>query len=166
MKIKILILFASIFLIGSILPKTVSAQGKQAATICSSNAECATNEFCSSGFCVSTTGTSGTGTYNTGVFCKDTEINTAIGCIPVLSDTNAFAGFILKWAVGVGGGIAFLLIVYAGFLIMTSQGNPERLKAGQELLTSAISGVVLLVLSVFILNIIGVKILQIPGLSK
>lgn len=92
-------------------------------------------------------------------------INTAIGCVPVLGDTTgtAFAGFILGWAVGIGGGIAFLLIVYAGFMIMSSQGNPERLKAGQELLTSAISGVVLLVLSVFILNVIGVKILQIPG---
>lgn len=136
-------------------------------TSCTTNADCDALHTCQGGLCITkVTGTSGAGSYNTGVFCKDTEINTAIGCIPVLSDTNAFAGFILKWAVGVGGGIAFLLIVYAGFLIMTSQGNPERLKAGQELLTSAISGVVLLVLSVFILNIIGVKILQIPGLSK
>jgi hypothetical protein len=93
----------------------------------------------------------------------DTGIQTAIGCIPVLGGQQAFLEFILTWAIGVGGGIAFLLIVYAGFLIMTSQGNPERLKAGQELLTAAISGVVLLVLSVFILNIIGVKILEIPG---
>lgn len=101
-----------------------------------------------------------------GLLCGNDSngISTAIGCIPVLNDTNAFAGFILKWAVGVGGGIAFLLIVYAGFMIMTSQGNPERLKAGQELLTAAISGVILLVLSVFVLNIIGIKILQIPGL--
>lgn len=101
------------------------------------------------------------------VKCGQDGINTAIGCIPVLGNDNgtAFSAFVLKWAIGVGGGIAFLLIVYAGFMIMTSQGNPERLKAGQELLTSAISGVILLVLSVFILNVIGVKILAIPGLS-
>jgi hypothetical protein len=93
-------------------------------------------------------------------------IETAIGCIPVLGGQEEFLGFILRWAIGIAGGIAFLLIVYAGFMIMSSQGNPERLKAGQELLTSAISGLVLLVLSVFILNIIGVKILQIPGFAK
>jgi hypothetical protein len=90
--------------------------------------------------------------------CKDTEISTAIGCIPVLGGQGPFLNFILSWAIGIGGGIAFLLIVYAGFMIMTSSGNPDRLKAGQELLTSAISGIVLLVFSVFILNFIGVKI--------
>ena len=95
-------------------------------------------------------------------------IQTAIGCIPVLNPDNgtSFMGFVLGWAIGIGGGIAFLLIVYAGFMIMTSAGAPDRLKAGQELLTSAISGVILLILSVFILNLIGVKILQIPGFGK
>jgi hypothetical protein len=96
------------------------------------------------------------------IFCNGEKgINTAIGCIPI--DENGLLSFLLKWAIGVGGGIAFLLIVYAGFMIMSSSGNPERLKAGQELLTSAIAGVVLLIFSVFILNVIGVKILNIPG---
>lgn len=95
------------------------------------------------------------------VFCPGdkTEINTAIGCIHVLGGTESFLGDVLKWAVGVGGGIAFLLIVYASFLIMSSAGNPERLKAGQELLTSAISGLILLVLSIFVLKFIGIDIL-------
>lgn len=89
-------------------------------------------------------------------------IDTAIGCIPV-NDTNAFMGWVLGWAVGVGGGIAFLLIVYASFMVMTSQGDPARLKAGQELLTSAISGLIMLIFSVFILKFIGIDIL---GLDK
>lgn len=89
-----------------------------------------------------------------------TGIDTAIGCIPV-TDTNAFIGFILRWAIGIGGGIAFLLIIYAAFMIMSSRGNPERLKAGQELLTSAIAGLIMLIFSVFILRVIGVDILGI-----
>lgn len=97
------------------------------------------------------------------ILCNgDNGINTAIGCIPI-NNTNDLIGFILKWAIGIGGGIAFLLTIYAGFMIMTSSGNPERLKAGQELLTSAIAGLIMLIFSVFILEIIGVKILQIPG---
>jgi Type IV secretion system pilin len=89
----------------------------------------------------------------------DAGIQTAIGCIHVLDTPEVFLGDILKWAVGIGGGIAFLLIIYAGFMIMTSAGNPERLKAGQELLTSAISGLILLVFSIFVLKFIGVDIL-------
>lgn len=92
--------------------------------------------------------------------CSGDSIESAIGCIPV-GDTNSFMGWILGWAIGVGGGIAFLLIVYASFMVMTSQGVPDRLKAGQELLTSAISGLIMLIFSVFILNFIGIDILGI-----
>ena len=91
--------------------------------------------------------------------CGSTEIDTAIGCINVLGGQDAFLGSLLGWAIGVAGGISFLLDIYAGFMIMTSAGDPTRLKAGQELLTSAISGLILLIFSVFILNLIGVKIL-------
>jgi hypothetical protein len=76
-----------------------------------------------------------------------------------LGSSEEFLSDILRWAVGIGGGIAFLLILYAGFMIMTASGNPERLKAGQELLTSAISGLILLIFSVFILKFIGIDIL-------
>lgn len=95
--------------------------------------------------------------------CGAESINTAIGCIPV-GDTNSFMGWILGWAIGVGGGIAFLLIVYASIMIMTSQGMPDRLKAGQELLTSAISGLIMLIFSVFILKFIGIDILGLNNL--
>jgi hypothetical protein len=95
--------------------------------------------------------------------CGTEEVESAIGCIPV-SDTNEFMGWILGWAVGVGGGIAFLLIVYASFMVMTSQGVPDRLKAGQELLTSAISGLIMLIFSVFILKFIGIDILGLNNL--
>lgn len=93
-----------------------------------------------------------------------TGIDTAIGCIPV-DNTNEFASFVLRWAVGIGGGVSFLLIVYGGFLITTSQGNPERLKGGQDILNGAIMGLIMLVFSVFLLKIIGIDILQLPGIS-
>lgn len=92
--------------------------------------------------------------------CGVSGIDTAIGCLDVLSTPEAFLGQLLKWAIGVGGGIAFLLIVYASFMIMTSAGMPDRVKAGQELLTSAISGLILLIFSIFVLRFIGVDILE------
>ena len=88
-------------------------------------------------------------------------IDTAIGCIPI-GDPAALSTFFLKWAVGIGGGIAFLLMLYAGFIIMTSTGNPEKIKSGQQLLTSAVAGLLMIVFSVFILRFIGIDLL---GLS-
>lgn len=96
--------------------------------------------------------------------CTSDQLNTAIGCIDITNSTGLI-GFILKWAIGIGGGVAFLLILYSSFMIMTSQGVPERLKAGQELLTSAIMGLILLIFSVFLLRLVGVNILNIPGFS-
>lgn len=96
-------------------------------------------------------------------------IDTAIGCIPLVSGTsqdpneNLFLGFLLRWAIGIAGGIAFILIIYASFTIMSSSGEPTKLKAGQEMLTSAISGLILLIFSVFILRLIGISILNLPG---
>jgi hypothetical protein len=90
-------------------------------------------------------------------------INTALGCITLTSTTSLLV-FILPWALGVGGGTAFILIIVGGFLYMTSGGDPRRAKAGKELLTSAIIGLLMIVFSVYILDLIGIRILNIPGI--
>ena len=96
------------------------------------------------------------------ILCPDDHsVNTAIGCVPVLTNENDFAAYVYRWGLGVGGGIAFILLVIAGFIMLTSQGNPEKLKAGQELLTAAIAGLMLLIFSIFILEFIGVRVLGI-----
>jgi hypothetical protein len=130
-------------------------------TCCVPPGGCTTNNTTGSTTNTSTTATStSTPTPQPAALCgNNTGVQTAIGCIPVLSGTNNFLAFVLRWAVGIGGGIAFLLMIYSGFMIMTAAGNPERLKAGQELLTSAISGLILLIFSVFILKFIGIDIL-------
>ena len=66
---------------------------------------------------------------------------------------------------GIAGGIAFLLMLYAGFTIVTSSGDPQRLQGGKELLTAAISGLLLIIFSIFILRVVGIQILAIPWLN-
>lgn len=96
--------------------------------------------------------------------CDQNSINTFLGCINI-SDQNELITKILRFGIGIGGGIALLIILYGSFIVMTSQGDPKRLAAGQETITSAVMGLVLLIFSIFILKIIGVDILEIPGFS-
>ncbi|HLD24725.1 MAG TPA: hypothetical protein VJB96_02295 [Patescibacteria group bacterium] len=90
---------------------------------------------------------------------------TAFRCLGGDSPGDFVADFI-KLGTGLGGGIAFLLILFSGFQRITSAGNPEKLHEAKELMTAAISGLLLIIFSIFLLRIIGVDILQIPGLSK
>lgn len=87
--------------------------------------------------------------------------DTAIGPI----DTN-FPDLIKKiFAVllSLSGGIAVLLIIASGYGLITSSGNPEKTQAARERLTSAIVGLVFIIFSFVILEVIGVNILQLPG---
>jgi len=90
-------------------------------------------------------------------------INTALGCIKIGSG-NDLVNTILRLALGLGGGLALALILYGVFIVTTSAGMPDKLKAGSEIITSAIIGLIFILLSVFLVNLIGINILGIPGL--
>jgi len=92
-------------------------------------------------------------------------IQTAIGPIDP-SNLQGFIQQLLNLALGVAGGIAFLLMLFGAFQIMTSSGNPEKMKSGSELITSALAGLLFIIFSIFLLKLIGVKILDIPGFGQ
>ncbi|MBU1071577.1 hypothetical protein KKG65_04205 [Patescibacteria group bacterium] len=94
---------------------------------------------------------------------NDDEIETAIGCISTNVESGGFVGSLLELAIGLGGGIALLLILYGTFIVTTSAGNPDKLTQGKEIISSAVSGLLFIILSIVLLNLIGVKILAIPG---
>jgi hypothetical protein len=85
-------------------------------------------------------------------------VKTALGCLP--TDPQAFIYIITPWAIGIGAGIAFLLGLYGSLMIVISAGDPEKMQAGKEIITSAIAGSLLITFAVFILRIIGVDILK------
>lgn len=93
--------------------------------------------------------------------CK--SVNTAFGEIP----TNP-AEFIKKLfgiLLSASGGIALVLIIISGYNFIASQGNPEKIQGARETLTSAIVGLLFIIFSMVILEVIGVDILHIPGLT-
>lgn len=87
---------------------------------------------------------------------------TGMGCLS-LDLSTLISSFVLTTGIGVGGGFALLCIIYAAFMMQSSEGNPEKLKKAQEMITSCIMGLMLIIFSVFIMRIIGVNIIRIPG---
>lgn len=93
-------------------------------------------------------------------------VDTALGCISTKADgTGGFFESIIRIAVGLGGGLALVLMLFGVFIVTTSAGIPDKLKEGSDIITSAIAGLIFILLSVFLLNLIGINILGLPGLS-
>lgn len=97
------------------------------------------------------------------IFCPDgRSMYTAIGCIPVDNADN-FIQWVFRWSLGIAGGSTFILIIYGGFLLTTSSGDPNKAQEARSIIAAAISGLLFLIFSVFIYRIVGREILQIPG---
>ena len=93
--------------------------------------------------------------------CAPGEVCTALGCIPTKQED--FVAWVLARAIGLGGGIAFLLMIGGALQLLTSSGHPEGIKKGGEAITSALMGLLFIILSLFLLHLIGVDLLKIPG---
>ncbi len=85
---------------------------------------------------------------------------TALGRIEATPE--GFIKAVLALGIGLGGAIAIIMLVYGGFKIATSQGNPEAVQGGQQIITSAIAGLIFILASVFLLGLIAGNILGIP----
>ncbi|MFQ6033181.1 MAG: pilin [Candidatus Zixiibacteriota bacterium] len=89
-----------------------------------------------------------------------TKAWTALGCVP--TDPQEFVAWFLSSAIKLSGGIAFLLMLWGGFQMMTSTGDPEKLNQGKSIITSAAIGLLFIIFSVLLLKIIGIDIFQLP----
>jgi hypothetical protein len=87
---------------------------------------------------------------------------TALGCLNP-GEPQGFVAWILRFAIGIGGGIALLLIIGGSLMIITSGGDPEKVKIGREMIVSAISGLLLIIFSLFFFQLVAAKLLQLPG---
>ena len=91
-------------------------------------------------------------------------IETAIGCI-VVEGPSDFVESIFGLLLGIAGGVAFVLMIVGAFQVLTSTGNPEKIQAGRELITAAVTGLLLIVFAIFALRLVGAEVLKIPGFS-
>ncbi|MDO8657948.1 MAG: hypothetical protein Q7K55_04360 [Candidatus Levybacteria bacterium] len=93
--------------------------------------------------------------------CSPNEISTDFGCIP-----DDPVGFVTRfYGIGLGfiGGVALLAIILGGYIILTSQGNPNQLNKGKSYILYAIIGLLLAIFGYVFIQVIAGDILHIPG---
>ena len=92
-----------------------------------------------------------------------TTFSTAVG--DLATDPGGFVKTIFAVLLSFSGGVALLLIIRAGYRLMTSQGKPESITQGRDQLVAAIVGLVFIIFSFVILETIGFDILHLPGFA-
>src|SRR5690349_12533910 len=95
--------------------------------------------------------------------CSVKEISTDFGCFP-----NDPVGFVQKFY-GIGlsfvAMIALLALIYGGYVIMTSRGDPRRVSNGKSYIFYAIAGLMLAIFGFVFIQVVLVDILRVPGFS-
>jgi hypothetical protein len=85
-----------------------------------------------------------------------------------VKDTGSLNGLIqaiVNIALPLAVAAALVLLIVAGYQMISSQGNPEKLNGAKEMATNAIIGLVFILLSVGILVLVG-SIFDIEGLRQ
>jgi hypothetical protein len=93
--------------------------------------------------------------------CAATEIVTDFGCFP-----NDPVGFVQKfYAVGLSfvAGVALVALIIGGYMILTSQGVPDRVNIGKSYIYYAIMGLLLAIFGFVFIEVVVVNVLHVPG---
>jgi hypothetical protein len=95
--------------------------------------------------------------------CSIKEISTDFGCFP-----NDPIGFVQRFY-GIGlsfvAMIALLALIYGGYIILTSAGDPRKVSNGKSYIFYAIAGLMLAIFGFVFIQVVLVEILKVPGFS-
>lgn len=73
-----------------------------------------------------------------------------------VTDIGSFMTKVFNWAIPITAGVAVLMLIWVGYLYMTSQGNTENITQAKEIILGVVLGVILLFTAEIILkNVIG-----------
>ena len=69
---------------------------------------------------------------------------------------NVFVGNFYNWSIGAGAALAIMMLIYAGYVMITSAGVPERVGFAKEIIVGSLTGLALLIGAKLILNILSI----------
>ena len=82
------------------------------------------------------------------------------------TDIRLIIARIIRAVLGLLGIIVLVLIIYAGFLIMTSEGNEEKMAQGKKIITNAVVGLVIILSSYAIAQFIINSLADATGINQ
>lgn len=113
-------------------------------------------------------------TFAFAIVCDSRPDNRLNLCYPIVQDLEITLGMdlnrLIAWLyyfiVGVSGISSFFMLVWGGFTWLTSAGSPGKISDAKERITSAVLGLVIILSSYLILQIINPELisLRLPGL--
>jgi hypothetical protein len=71
------------------------------------------------------------------------------------TNVNSLIKTVINWVLGITFGIAVLFLIVGGFWYITSAGNEENAAKGKTTVINAIIGIVIIILSYVIVNVIS-----------
>lgn len=95
------------------------------------------------------------------VTCGEGSLATALGCLPYAY--QPFVTALLRFLVGISGGIALAVMFTGVFRLMTSAGDAKATQSGRDLFSAGVAGLLLVIFSVTLLRLIAADILKLPG---
>ncbi len=93
--------------------------------------------------------------------CKVNEIATDFGCLP--NDPIKFVQRFYGIGLALIAGVALLFLMWGGFTILTSRGDPYRLNIGKTYIFYSIAGLLLAAFGFVFIQLVVVDILHVPG---
>lgn len=68
---------------------------------------------------------------------------------------NQLIRTVINWLLGITFGVAILFLIIGGFRVIASGGNPDGQKKGKDTIINAVIGIVIIVLSYVIVNVVA-----------
>ncbi len=93
--------------------------------------------------------------------CGEGALATALGCLPYAY--QPFVATLLRFLIGISGGIALAVMLTGVFRLMTSGGDAKAIQSGRDLFSAGVAGLLLVIFSVSLLRLIAADILKLPG---
>jgi len=69
-----------------------------------------------------------------------------------------FVANFYNWSIGAGIGLSILMLIYAGYMMITSAGVPERIGFAKEIIVGSLTGLALLIGAKLILNLLSITV--------
>lgn len=96
---------------------------------------------------VAMAGGAAAGTGKCGTVSSDVSFGDTLSC---------YVSNLYNWAIGAGVAVAVIILMYAGYLMITSSGDPQKTGFAKEIIVGALTGLALLAGARLILNVLSI----------